>query len=218
MSVTVEHVIGPVGIPSGEVFGNPKILQDLVDTVLDDVLSVLDDLAESDTPARRRTLVRTVFAAVEAVTATLKTDCLARDLSHYSVEELAMLREDSYEIGPDGKAERRHKTIPPRENFRFAIRMYAKHAVAGSAAFALDVGGSGWPALRDSLKVRNRLTHLKRPDDLAVTDAELETLQQAVVWLLREVSRVLAHVGDLLEAVESRLSSRIEQLREDLQR
>jgi hypothetical protein len=50
--------------------------------------------------------------------------------------------------------------------------------------YDLDLGGKGWEAFQIAIKLRDRLMHPKRPEDLIVTDQVLESTAIGFNWFL----------------------------------
>jgi hypothetical protein len=69
---------------------------------------------------------------------------------------------------------------PTASNLQFAFRMYAK---ASQIDYTLPRGDSGWQDFKRAIKVRDRLTHPKRPQDLEVSEDETQTVLRAYKWL-----------------------------------
>ena len=133
----------------------------------------------------RRLLVRTVFAFIEAVMFNLKITAVgSKRADSFSAGEMALAKEEDYELDDSGAVKIRSARIRFLSNFRFAFTVAAK---ASGSDYKIDVGGTGWQSLRDTVPVRDRLMHPKRVADLAVTDEEIRSLMRAFEWVEKEL-------------------------------
>jgi len=137
----------------------------------------------------RRLLIRSVFSFIEAIIYRVKIGALLWDTGNLSPGEIALVKEEDYELEESGAVKTRRARLRLFSNFRFAFAVAAK---AAGVDFHLDVGGDGWRALREALPVRDRLMHPKRVADLAVTDQEVRNAMIAFDWVLRQTSHLAA--------------------------
>jgi hypothetical protein len=135
-----------------------------------------------DTQFARRTLIRTLFAFVEGLTNQLSSVAAASATMTSGIlssEELAALREESYEVDDEGRVRTRATQIAIRRRVRLALRCYPR--IHGST-FTADFGGVGWEQFQGALRIRNRLTHPRTERDLSVSDADMSTVGAASGW------------------------------------
>lgn len=135
----------------------------------------------------RRLLIRSVFSFIEAVVFRIKTGALDWDTNLLSPSEIALAKEEDYELDDSGAVIIRKARLRFFANFRFAFAVAAK---AAQADYQLNVGGDGWQALRNALPVRDRLMHPKRAADLAVTDSEVRNAMTAFHWVAEQMGRL----------------------------
>lgn len=155
----------------------------------------------------RRLLARSVFAFIDAMAYQLKQDGLNYPVGNrLSSAERTLCAEESYELSQNGEIEPRPARLRFLPNLRFAFRVVAK---AAEIDFSLDVSGSGWDAVRDGVRVRDRLMHPKRVDDLIVTDDEIRTCLWAFIWIENEIMRWLLRFNAKLRGEAERLMTRI---------
>jgi hypothetical protein len=147
----------------------------------------IDPIALSS--VERRLFVRSVFSFIEAAVFRIKTGALFWDTSKLLPYEIALINEEDYELDDTGTVKTRRARLRFSGNFRFAFAVAAK---AAGVTYQLDVGGDGWRALRDSVKVRDRLMHPKRSADLVVTDAEVREAMEAFRWVMDQMGRLAA--------------------------
>src|SRR5262245_38498365 len=93
--------------------GDVKELWCLWETLRADVAQALNDAKQHGSQYHRRMYVRAVFAAVEAAVFLMKKEVLGRpDIGRYGIEELALLREESYALNSKGEAFAQPKFLP----------------------------------------------------------------------------------------------------------
>ena len=172
--------------------------------VYDDTLAMWSELQEADSPRARRSYVRTVLAAIEALTFMLKQKSVESTKSlprRYTRAEAAMLRDETYAVNGKGDAYAVAKFTPTPESFRFAVKMLTKGFGSGTA---IDSSSPGWAALKHAAGVRNRLVHPKAADDLAVSDEELRNVHDAFFWVNDVTMRSLIDAVELLQSALGR--------------
>ena len=151
---------------------------------MDDVVDAWHDLKTNDCQFSRRSYVRTTFAFIEGFTAVLKSGALAEfqaGRATLALAEVALLLEESYSAADDGKALVRGSYLPLAANVRFAFDMFARtHGATETPDFSSD----GWRALKDSVRIRNRVTHPKVTGDLHISDDEVKTIDRGWEWYL----------------------------------
>ena len=162
----------------------------------------------------RRQLVRGFCAYTEAHTFYLKSTVLfvrqlvfgllsadptpvrARLGEFFSLEfhsaEIQLLREQNSEVDDSGGIRTTPKFIHAARNIRFAQASYLRSIKTG---FAVNYQDHGWATLREVITLRNRLTHPKTKDDLAVSDAALNHVIAANDWF-RDTSFNMTKAGN----------------------
>lgn len=151
--------------------------------VYDDALSAWTELVAEDNSIRRRSYVRTAFAAMEALTFQLKRFALRyadKNAGLFTAGELAMLREEAYSIGKKGKVLSSAKFASLPDNFHFAMNMAMKGVLPG---INIHIDAQGWDALRSATAIRNRLVHPKAAAEMIVSDQDLQCVQDAFSWV-----------------------------------
>ena len=161
-------------------------LSDLVGIVAEDTGHARYLVSNHDTPYNRRSLFRTFFAGVEGITYTLKQELLLEAGSvGYSPEEIAPLRDEGYSINAKGEASVTTKYLPTELSLLFALKLFT---ITHDERFTPNTKSSGWKSFVSSLRVRHRLTHPKRAEDLQVSDDELRRLESAIGWFTSSVT------------------------------
>ena len=174
------------------------------ETLNGDVVDCWLALRHADPQVHRRNFVRAVFAAIEGFVSVMKEDvikeCYAGRFKP-SRAEAALLFEEAYEAAESGQPRVRPSFVPTQRNLWFAFAVFAKaHGLSAHP----DYSSRGWQAVREAIKVRNRITHPKAGADLAVSDYEIKLVDEAYAWFLDATFTVNAQGKDemlgLLEA------------------
>jgi len=166
----------------------------------EDALALIERLKTQDTQLERRALVRAVFSFVEGMTFALKQEALNRN-AVFSPAEIALLREQSYEINDKGKAIVRPALIELRRNIRFAFDCFAR---GWHTSNRLDLSEDGWRCLQEALFVRHRLMHPKGLSDFHVSDSELDATTKGFFWFHCQFAITLAGaLGSWYRAVKA---------------
>lgn len=188
--------------------GKDLLLPALYEELRTDVLSLLKVNGETFAKAadltaiEKRAFVKAVFSYIEALTFALKDFALHNCGDSLTPAEQLLAREQSFEVGDDGELEERVAKIRTLSNIRFAFRLAAK---VDKVSFRLDVSKSGWQELRRALKVRDRLMHPKRREDLSVSEDEFNDALGAFTWFSSNLVLLLA--TGLLERREAERST-----------
>jgi hypothetical protein len=141
-------------------------------------------LKQGASQVRRRNYVRAVFAFVEGFVSVLKRHALEEAAAgRYTASraEVGLLFEESYGLKDNGEIQVRTLYPPVLPNLRFAFTVFAKaHRITSMP----DFGGKGWQAFQEALEIRHRITHPKATVEISISDSELETIEQAHMWVL----------------------------------
>jgi len=165
-----------------------------------DITDLQNRLREHDNPTDRRALVRSVFAFVESMLFALKQEALKHP-AIFSSSEVALLREESYELGDDGEARIRPAKLTLKRNLKFTFSSFAK---AWRTRDRLELSGAGWQDFRSALRVRDRLMHPKSIADLDVSDEEIRAVNHTSVWFIGIYAIALAGaVGEWWKQVKA---------------
>jgi hypothetical protein len=144
-------------------------------------------LAGSDSQFARRTLVRTVFAAVEGICWEIKWFVYRQvegELLPY--ERVAVLGE-SYAVFKSGKISKKSNYMPTITLIRLLINLVKKF----DQVYEADLGGEGWSGFQHAVEVRNRITHPKRAIDLDVSDEDVIKTSAGYKWFMAFATQVL---------------------------
>lgn len=144
----------------------------LIDALKGDVVAGLDFYSSSNhSPFSLRTYVRAFFAYVEGWAYLSKQMVLEEPILHVvapTAKEQSILRGDRF--------------IPLDDNIKFVFAVTSK---CFGSTYKLDASGREWQAFRDSIQIRNRLMHPKKPADLTLSPSEFEAAREAQLWFFR---------------------------------
>ncbi len=175
--------------------------------VWEDVGSAEKALAAENSPYNRRSYVRTVFAAIEGITAFLRVESLrsirtgALRASH---DEIAMLHEEGYSLTDSGEITSHRRFVPLDASVRFLFRLYFDRRRPGTS---VDYSEPGWAAFKRALKVRHRITHPRHASDLVVSDAEIVDSRDGHRWVTTTMLRTFADLLERRDAPEGKAQS-----------
>ncbi len=108
--------------------------------------------------------------------------------------ELALIREERYELSYKGEVRIRQKFLRLADNLRFSFKLFAK---ATNSTYELDVGGIGWDSFLKAIAVRNRITHSKYERDLVISDEDFDFVQKAAQWYRDCTGDLLSSAGSV---------------------
>lgn len=140
---------------------------------LDNASIELGEYNSSEFEFEARQLIRSILAYIEAVTFSVKVKCVQRCMDSgipVSPLEKLMAIEVSAEINDTGEIVERPARIRLAQNIRFAFRMLEK--VSGSP-IAFDPKDEWWSCFRETIRVRDRLTHPRMPEDIDISGSDI---------------------------------------------
>jgi len=105
----------------------------------------------------------------------------AQRTGHIQITKIALLSDRTHRIESNGKLKTENNNIPFKNYCAFIIRNAAEYRGVDPELVFSD---NGWNEMQVALKVRHRITHPKRPEDLEVTDAELHSISEGHRWLV----------------------------------
>lgn len=132
-----------------------------------------DGAISADYEYYARQLIRAIIAYIEGVTYSIKLWAILRCKQsgiEFSDHELYMAFEIDSELNDKGEVVERPARIRLANNVRYALRL---HARARGVDDQLDPNADWWAALRNTIKVRDRLTHPRFPEDVEISGDEI---------------------------------------------
>jgi hypothetical protein len=162
-----------------------EIIVPLLAPLFNDVVKCEELLEKSDTQFARRTLVRAAFAFNEELIYWFKASVqqgLLADVTNggLNIEKYLLLGDRKAKLSSTGKIELEDNRISFLTQCAFVLRTAAEQRKVDPEPFFSD---NGWNELRNSLKVRHRITHPKKPEDLNITDEDLHSTSEGHRWL-----------------------------------
>ena len=137
-------------------------------------------VATTGSSLSKRNFVRALFAWIEAISYLMRQHVLRElrkeELTEESIPKLLAASERAYRVDERGDVVEVPLMTKTSNNLLFSLRSFAE-----IVAFPLTVGkgGRNWQAYTRALKIRDRVTHPKSPDDLELTEADLEAVREA---------------------------------------
>lgn len=180
--------------------------------LIEDVIAARERLTTAHTQTARRDVVRASLAAIEGMTwvAREHVRTVLAELEQLTpVADLAM-RELSYSVSEGGQPKEQVRALP----LVTAVRLVVWQAKIISPEISVQFSAAGWSDLRQAVNVRNRITHPKPDQDLAISDNDLAVVESGMIWLLATVEYVMASTNltyaqytNLLRETVQRLSA-----------
>jgi len=151
-----------------------------------------------DTQFWRRSFVRACCVFFEGLCAFQKQQAYAikwnalDKVDDFEMAKLMLLCDKTAELNDKGEIYEKNAKIPTEKNILFAFTAFAE---AHNSPFRLDRSSEGINNLRITLKVRDRLTHPKKLEDLQVSDEEHLAAAKASIWLNESNKKLLVQKG-----------------------
>jgi hypothetical protein len=178
--------------------------------LIKDVIAARERLNAASTQTARRDVVRTSLAAIEGMMwiAREHVRTALADLEQLTpVADLA-LRERTYAVSEQGQLTERTAGLP----LLTAIRLVVSQAKIVSPAIAVEFSGAGWRDLRQSIEVRNRITHPKPDQDLGISDDDLAAVGSGLSWLVATLNYLMASTNLALTQFNDHLRDTVQRL------
>ena len=157
---------------------------------------------EADYEYQARQLVRTIFAFIEGVTFSMKvkaaSHCLDKGIEITDGERFFAVDQDHI-LTDTGRVIERPAHIRLSDNVRFASALQEK---ALGIAKPFDSSCEWWSCFKSSIKVRDRLTHPKMPEDIDVSGDEIVSVLTAYEGFKGQALNYSEHYKDQTRAVK----------------
>lgn len=162
---------------------------DALEALSEDMSEATQRLRAQDSQFNRRVYIKTFFAFLEGFAWALRKATI--DLMHYNalkhhklnIDRLILLREEFPTLDNTGKLSFRKHQLPFISYFAFTLRSFAEEQHF-DPDFFVDIG---WGHFQKAVKIRDRLTHPKRKQDMSVSNAELGILVKTQTWFQHTV-------------------------------
>ena len=128
----------------------------------------------------KRNFVRALFAWIEAISYLMRqyvaSELRKQPLTEDAIPRLLAASEKSYHVDDNGDVAEFRLMTKTSNNLLFSFKEFAQ--VMG-LPLRIDKGGRNWQFYSRALRIRDRITHPKRPEDFELTDAEIEMVREA---------------------------------------
>jgi len=138
------------------------------------------EMKRTDSGLARRNYIRAIFAWIEAISYLMRrhvyNELHKQPLTPDSLPKLLAASETCYHV--DGKGDVVETSLKTRtsNNLLFSLKAFAE--IVG-LPLTIDKGGRNWQAYSEALRIRDRITHPKRLEDIELTDREIEVVREA---------------------------------------
>ncbi len=163
----------------------------LWDVITEDVQLAYKELINSDSQFHRRNFIRSFFSMLDGFVAAMKQEILEIESPEkIDYQTMCVLKEQQFFIDKD-EIKASEKFFPIDTNLRLTSRLFFKSL---GGRFSLSVTGQGWQSFQRSIKVRNRITHPKKANDMIVAAKEIQDAINSYIWVSKTFSKELATV------------------------
>ena len=155
-----------------------------------DVQEVLQQAEDLNSVSARRNALRAIISATEGLCWIYRTHVLsvAKDLKAATAQLELAFSETIISVNNQGQMIEQQRYISTLAMIRFATRT----AESLCPGLNVDFGDAGSLKLREAMKMRNRITHPKHADDLAVSAYDVAQAKLGFDWFLSTVVNVMA--------------------------
>lgn len=144
---------------------------------------------DADYEFHARQLVRAIFAYIEAVTFSVKATsawhCMEKGID-ITPQERYFATDTEHELNDRGQIVETVAKISLARNIKFALALNRK---AHRVSEPFDASVEWWSCLKETIRVRDRLTHPKMPGDLDISGEEIVKALKAKKGFEEEVLR-----------------------------
>ena len=152
----------------------------LIDVLARDVDACEAEVMRSGSGLAKRNFVRALFAWIEAISYLMRRHVLSelrkKPLDEDLIPKLLAASEKTYHV--DGNGDVVEATLATRtsNNLLFSLKAFGEVV---DLPMTVDKGCRNWQTYSRALKIRDRVTHPKRPEDLELTSSEIEVVREA---------------------------------------
>lgn len=162
----------------------------LAAVLTEDIRACEENLDGEQAQFWRRAFVRGAFGLFEGFAASLR-EMLAHPFSKspMTVENAVTflcLTETGVRLDHTGKVDPDTLRLKFSSHLAFTLRLYARSMRVNDQFYSEN----GWHELNMLVRVRDRLMHPKRADDLLISDEEIELADRCLTWFNDVISRI----------------------------
>ena len=179
-------------------------------TLATDIQHALQQAQISDTDSDRRNALRAIISAMEGTAWIYRMHVLsvAQSLGRSTPNLEFAFSETSLFVNEQGELKEQQRVVSTTAMIRLATNI-AKDMCDGLNADFSDVG---WQRLRSAIRLRNRITHPKTVEDLAISQQDLDAASAGFDWFLTNVVAVMEATLKELKAFNTEAKDFIEKL------
>ena len=177
-------------------------LIDMMVTLLADVGGCHEDLETAEKSGtdeeqnfRRRAYVRAVFAAIEGACECFRRQAFVAECNkvpkHVDLGKLSILAGETYYVTDEGDIRMQKLRIAFLNHVLLSLKSYAE---AQGVTYRTQKGDQ-WHRIKNSVAVRDRITHPKKFSALAITKEEVADVEFSLHWFLNELASILRAKG-----------------------
>ncbi|MBI3800297.1 MAG: hypothetical protein HY268_25400 [Deltaproteobacteria bacterium] len=149
----------------------------------------VDGNVDADYEFYARQLIRAIFAYIEATTFSVKAwsawRCMEEGIE-ITPQERYFATDTEYELNDRGDVVEAVAKVSLARNIRFALALNRK---AHKVPEPFDASVEWWSCLKEAIRIRDRLTHPKMPEDLDVSGEDIVKVLKAKKGFEDEVLR-----------------------------
>lgn len=175
----------------------------LIGALFFDVQDALSRQESHDTPTNRRGLVRTFIAGVEGLAWMYREHVLeiAEAMEVLDDSDRQALSESSFSVTEDGRVSEQRRFLSTVAMVRLITRIAMKYA----PGMQPDFGVEGWVNLKQTIALRNRITHPKADADLEISTDEIVRAKSAFFWFADLVMGVMDQTTEIFRSFTGRM-------------
>lgn len=179
-------------------------------TLAMDIQHALQQAQKSNTDSDRRNALRAIISAMEGTAWIYRMHVLsvAQSLGISTPNLEFAFSETSLFVNEQGELKEQQRVVSTTAMIRLATNI-AKDMCAG---LNVDFSDVGWQRLRSAIKLRNRITHPKAVEDLAISQQDLDAASAGFDWFLTNVVAVMEATLKELKAFNTEAKDFIEKL------
>lgn len=131
----------------------------------------------------RRNFIRCTFSYFEGTIWLFKQIILEakppKGIRTISTGEFVLLNEVSHQLNENGEISTSPLRLKLKDNFRFTFKTINK---VFKRQIDIGVGKPQWNDFLEAIKIRNRITHPKKNQDLEISDPEIKLCENTMSW------------------------------------
>jgi len=133
----------------------------------------------------RRTLIKSITTYFEGFSRSLRTSLLnLESANRLSFDKICVLNDKKLDVSDNGVIEKKAAKYSSVGLLAVAFRCWCELSEISEHEIRQIFGHNDWRKYKETISVRNRLTHPKPGDSFEVSDVEVETALDAMQYML----------------------------------